>query len=154
MRYPSMNPVTARYWTSLEQELLQEAKSIADIYAIAEAILARMPDNLVQVCGPITNGGRGSIEENLQALNEMIAQLQSEGVQIFDQVPYEESIHRVRNTPEFMQTYEHVLSDFYERLFLSGKVAGMYFLSGWESTRGAMWEHENVKEYGFEIRYL
>lgn len=154
MRYPPMNPVTAQYWTSFEQNALEEARTIRDVYAVARTVLARMPDNLAQVCGPITSGGVGSIEGNLLFLNEKVAQLQAEGVAIFDQMPYEETIHRVRNDPALMQTYEHVLSDFYEQLFLSGKITALYFVSGWESSRGACWEHEKAKEYGFDIVYL
>ncbi len=149
-----MNSVTAMYWTSLEHDALYEAKSIADIYTIAKVVLDRMPDHLAQVCGPITSGGVGSVEGNLQLLNEKIAQLQAEEVAVFDQMPYEETIHRVRNDPTLMQTYEHVLSDFYEQLFLSGKITALYFMSGWESSRGACWEHEKAKEYGFDIKYL
>lgn len=154
MKYPSMGEVTKQYWFSSDFEALSHAKTIADIFVIARQVRSRMNDTVAQVCGPVNNGGRGSVEKNLEYLSQMIQALQYEGVNVFDQMPFEETIHRIINDASSGQKYENVLTDFYEPLFRLKMVQALYFVPGWEGSRGAVWEHTMAKELGIEVHFL
>ena len=106
MKYPEINKKTKEYWREDDFNQLKKVKSFTEMFSIAKIILSRMPANLGQVCGPITNGGLGSKEENLRYLNEAIDSLQKAGVDIFDQIPFEETIHRLFDDVSLQQKQE------------------------------------------------
>ena len=154
MIYPEINQITKRYWTEGDFDKLKNAKTINELYEIAVQIINRMPKDVVQVCGPITNGGKGSIEENLKFLNQTIQELQNKGVSIFDQMPFEESFHRIIQEYAGNQKYVNILDDFYAPLFSLNKIKKLYFIPGWETSRGANWEYQRAKETSIEIEIL
>lgn len=154
MKYPDMNEKTKEFWRDDNFKSLEDASSIKEVFEIAKSILGRMPESSAQVCGPISNGGKGSIEENLAYLNQVIGKLQEEGFCIFDQMPFEQTFHRIVRNENHNQKYENILNDFYEPLFKSGRIKRLYFVPGWESSRGAIWEHEKAKELGIEVGFL
>jgi hypothetical protein len=47
-----------------------------------------------------------------------------------------------------------ILEEFYLPLYQSGRIKKFFFVSGWESSFGATWEHDRAKELGIEIHYL
>ena len=67
-----ISKITLSYWTEKDHADLEKAESAKDMYVVAERIYDRMPDDIVQVCGPIATGGLGSLEANLHAFNEEI----------------------------------------------------------------------------------
>lgn len=154
MKYPLVSEVTKQYWTQSDFDALSAAKTIRDVFMIAQRIRNRMTDTVAQVCGPINNGGRGSVEENLLYLNQIIKELQNSGVSIFDQMPFEETLHRIIHDTSSGQKYENVLTDFYEPLFRSRMIQKLYFVPGWESSRGAQWEYSMAQELGIAVHIL
>lgn len=154
MKYPEINKETKKYWTDNDFKLLESVTSFKEMFNVALIILNRMPSDLAQVCGPISTGGKGNKEDNLNFLNSEIRRLQDEGVEIFDQMPFEETIHRLFSNENLKQGHGDVLNDFYDPVFLSRKIKTMYFISGWESSKGATWEHNRAKELGLKIVYL
>ena len=60
---------TKEYWEDRDWKDLEKVESAADLYAIAERIIAHMEKPLVQVCGPVGTGGLGSVEKNLEIFN-------------------------------------------------------------------------------------
>lgn len=154
MKYPEISKVTKEYWKEKDFKNLETSKTIREVFDIASSVLSRMPDVVAQVCGPITNGGKGSIEENLNFLNYSIQELQTQGIDVFDQMPFEETFHRIIREEAEQQKYVNILTDFYEPLFNVNKIKTLYFVPGWESSRGANWEYEKAKELGIEIKFL
>lgn len=154
MKYPEISKKTKEYWKDEDSNHLTEAKSVADIFAVAQIVLSRMSGKMGQVCGPVTNGGFGSVEENLNHLSKQIEELQEKGLTVFDQIPFEETFHRVVRDETLNQKYQNILTDFYEPLFTLGRIDTLYFVKGWESSRGANWEHDKAKELGLSIVYL
>ncbi len=154
MKYPEISEITKKYWNEKDFIGLAKVENFAGMFVVAEKILERMPDNLGQVCGPITNGGFGSKEKNLEYLSERINELQRSGINIFDQMPFEEDIHRLFDNAYLNQKPEDIFNDFYLPIFMSKKISTLYFVSGWESSKGATWEHNKAKELGLSIVYL
>lgn len=42
----------------------------------------------------------------------------------------------------------------YLPIFESGHVSRLYFIHGWQSSRGANWEHQQAERLGIEVVYL
>lgn len=154
MIFPEINKITKQYWTEEDFENLQKAETIQNVFEIAQNVISRMPDNVAQVCGPVTSGGKGSIEENLKQFDKVIDDLQEQGVHVFDQMPYEETFQRIAYSKTSDQNHDDILSEFYEPIFRLGKITTLFFVPGWESSKGANWEYQKAQELGIEIKLL
>ena len=146
--------ITKKYYEEKDWQDVENAKSMVDLYVVAKRIIERMPKPIVEVCGPLANGGLGSFEANLHAFNETIKKLQNQGLSVFDQVPLEDSMQRLKRENDLSKLIESIQNDFYLPIFKSGVVSALYFIPGWESSNGARWEHEVAKELGIKIVYL
>ena len=149
-----LNHHTRLYWTEEDMTALDQAETVKQMLDIALRVLSRMPQPIGQVCGPISTGGKGSILENLVWFNETIVRLQSEGKIIFDQMPFEAPMQRIKTTLPPGEYATTLLDDFYLPIFKTGLIKKMYFMKDWESSKGARWEHEIAKELGIEITYI
>ncbi len=135
-----MNQVTAKYWTKSDLELLKLAKSIPDLRKIAFDVIYRMPLPVLQVCGPISTGGLGSIRENLMVFRRYIRAMQKDGWHVFDQMPFEPAIQRIRSGCTDRTIERSILYDFYLPLFKSGAISELVFMPSWKESIGACWE--------------
>ncbi|MDB5188186.1 MAG: hypothetical protein JWO50_706 [Candidatus Kaiserbacteria bacterium] len=140
----------------ITSEDLFNASSYEELAQIALGELKSLGNAVSIVCGPITTGGRGSIKDNVAVFGATIKKLSETNI-LFNQVPYEGSIARLRqiwhnegNTGYCMP----ILDVFYAQLFESGNITKAYFIPGWESSFGARWEHNEMKLHGVEIVYL
>ncbi len=149
-----LNKQTRKYWTSEDLLELEKAETVKQMFSVGFRVLNRMPQPVFQVCGPISTGGKGNLIENLIAFNETIILLQNENKNIFDQMPFEEPMQRIKIAMPKGEYATVLLSDFYLPLFESGLVKKMYFMKDWQSSHGACWEHEQAKRLGIEIEYL
>lgn len=113
-----------------------------------------MPDPVVQVCGPIGTGGLGNVKDNLNAFNIVIHDLQAQGLNVFDQMPFEWPMQVIKFNLDQSIYPEAILTDFYLPLFESGKIKTFYFMKDWKSSKGANWEHAKAIELGIKIIYL
>ncbi len=146
--------ITKKYWTKEDWKDLEKVQSVEDLYIIAQKIISRMPKPIVQVCGPVANGGLGSVEANLNTFNETIKQLQSQGLNVFDQMPFEKPMQILKKKVLGEKTFKSIMNDFYLPIFKSGLVSAFYFMPTWQTSLGSKWEHEKVKELGIKIVYL
>ncbi len=137
-----------------------KADSFADLVPIALTELQKFGAGAEVVCGPISTGGRGSLEKNFEVFGATIKGLQREGRPIFSQVPYEERIFffRTRWQQEDLsregQYYMPILTEFYHPLIRSGLIKAGHFIPGWESSFGARWERTELKSMGAKINDL
>ncbi|MCM2339106.1 MAG: DUF4406 domain-containing protein [Burkholderiales bacterium] len=150
-----ISEITKQYWTKEDWENLEKVESAGDLYIIAQDVISRMPKPFVQVCGPIATGGLGSLDANLNLFNETIKELQNEGLSVFDQMPFEDSMQRLKKKiTSKSEVVTTILTDFYYPIFESGLISAFYFIPGWETSFGAKCEHEKAKELGIKIVYL
>ncbi len=145
---------TLKYWRDTDFVDLENAHTAKEMFLITERIISRMPRPIVQVCGPIATGGLGSLEANLGAFNEEIKKLQSKGLHVFDQMPFEMPMQKLKKDLKPGEYAYSILDDFYLPLFKSGNISALYFMPNWQTSKGAQWEHELAKDLGIEIKYL
>lgn len=132
-----------QYWTIEDIQELEKVKTYKEMAAIALRILDRIPGPKMQICGPISTGGKGSKKENMKEFNKAIFFFHEQGENVFDQIPFQEAMTRLSKEVEGYD--ERVLTDFYLPLFESGKVTTFIFLPDWESSKGARWERRTIK---------
>lgn len=131
-----------------------KATTFEELVEIAQEILTRIPKPVSIVCGPITSGGLGSPEANMAEFTLRINQLKTGGHNIFDQMPFEPHMWRIKKTPYYDPTRDHLLETFYGTLFVSDAFDTFYFIPGWRDSYGASWEHNLVLALGKKIIYL
>ena len=145
-----------KYWNQGHLEAIKRAQSYAELGEIALEHLIMMPNPITQVCGPISTGGYGSVEKNLEVFDTTIRKLMSNGEIIFNQMPFEWPMQELKKKGRLPGNEANlsVLTGFYLPIFKSGLISRLSFIYGWESSFGARWEHDMTKEFGFEIKYL
>lgn len=142
-----------KYWTPEDVQALDDAVMFTDLFIIALRIIDRMPaENLTQICGPITTGGKGSKEANIKEFDKAIFHYIAKGDNIFDQMPFQDTMERLSKGVEGYD--ERILEHFYLPLFRSGKIKKYKFLPDWKSSHGATWEYKQIKKLKYEITYL
>mgnify|MGYP001603158345 FL=1 len=121
------------------------ANSFEELADIAVADLKRQGRSGI-VCGPITTGGTGVQKYNFQIFNATIKGLETNGVAMFSQMPYEFGIRRL--TVEWHKHNsgycEPILEVFYAALLESGLIDSGHFLPGWASSYVARYEREKL----------
>ena len=131
---------------------IEAAETFEELRDIAFRILRLMPQPVGMVCGPITSGG-GTPEENLAALAKGVDEQIRGGKNIFSQLFFETAMYWIISTP-YYRDGNHLLETFYQPLFEAGLIKTLYFLPTWQSSDGAMWEHEQAIRLGMEVVYL
>ena len=145
---------TRQYWEKKDYKELGKVESMKEVYIVAERILKRMPKPVVQVCGPISSGGEGFANKNLEALKEAIRNLQRQGLNVFDQTPFDMAVRRIKSKTPQTEYFESILVDFHLPLFELGIISTLYFMPNWQTSHGAKWEHEQGEKMKFEIKYI
>lgn len=148
-----LNSLTKKYWDDKDIVLLDNVKTIKDMYDIATRVISRMEKPVIQVCGPITSGGKWDIGLNLNILNNKILELQENGLNVFDQLVFEEATFKLRDELSKDKYFMDIFTYFYLPLFSNGYINELYFLPGWDESRGATWENEQAKKLGLKITY-
>lgn len=141
------------YWTPFDFFDLRNSTTFEALFVVAYSVLLRMPQPISMVCGPISSGGLGSKEKNLEVFRKTIKTLSDKGIIVFSQMPFEEPMWKIQKTPYYRGGC-HTLEGFYLPIFESGFIKRLYFIRGWESSLGATWEHAQAKRLGIEIVYL
>ena len=135
-----------------------QANSFAALAEIGIIKLQELGANSEIVCGPISTGGFGNAKTNFKVFNAAITRLIAEGHKIFNQMPFEGGLGRLRllwererdNTGYCMP----ILTEFYGPLFETRLITLAHFIPGWESSFGAKWEHDELQKLGARIQYL
>lgn len=149
-----LSKTTRKYWADIDFSDLEKSNNIKDLYLIAERIIDRMPKPISSVCGPIGTGGVGSVEGNLEIFNKNIIELQDRGINVFDQMPFEQKMQKFKISLGEEYCRKSIVDDFYTKIFESGFDSNFYFIKNWESSKGACWEHDMAKRLGIKINYL
>ena len=132
---------------------IDRATKFEQLRSVAIDVLTKMPKPIVEVCGPITHGGKGSLGENMKEMERVISRLVAAGENVFNQLPFELPMQKIKNDPEYTGE-DDLLELFYLPIFESGLIKSIYFMSQWKTSYGALWEHEQAQRLGIGIIYL
>ena len=142
------------HWDEEDKARLLEVQSYEELAELALRILSRMEDPerpTIQVCGPMTTGGRGSFRANMDFFRFAIDRARAAGHNVFDQVVFQEAVVRLSGYAEDRPYDTRILDDFYHPVFKSGLVHVTLFLPKWKTSRGATWERELVTSLGIKV---
>lgn len=142
------------YWETQDLKQLKKAASFSDIGIVALRIQERMPNNIGQVCGPISTGGKENRIINMEIFSKTIEKLKRQKIKLYDQRPLESKIVEVITHLGDKYSSNDLLTEIYKPLFISGKLKTVYFIHNWESSAGSCWEHELAKKQAINIIYL
>lgn len=99
--------------------------------------LKKLPQPLVRVCGPLTTGGLG-YEENARRLTRAEKILSERG----------ETVFRFGDSEAHIQgkgyEYSAIMEEFHKPILESGLISKAYFLTKWQESKGATWEHDFI----------
>ena len=140
------------HWRDVDHERLVQVQTFEEMFDIALPMLERISKPAVQVCGPISTGGVGTIEGNVRILEEAMRRVHEKGISVFNQLPFERSMSRLAVPWDERREYcEPILEVFYRRVFASGHLSGTMFLPNWETSYGARWERRFAPTHGIEV---
>jgi len=156
------NNTKVSYWTDKNYADINVAPNYSDLVDVAFEIIARMPKPLVWVCGPISNGGMGSINSNTQVFQNTIDILNKKGKNAFNQLAFGVPLNRIYKGTLKKGIYKRygmgektaMLEGFYTPIFESGNINTLFFIPDWHSSPGAKWEHAQAKRIGLHVKYL
>lgn len=143
------------YWTDVEFKALEVASTFHEAGDIALTILSRMSvtgKEIVQICGPISTGGLGTMEKNMARFRLAIDRATENGLFVFNQIPFQQTIKRLSNFEDRQKKYNwEILEIFYRKIFESGYIHRTLFLPYWYSSNGAKWERNIVTKIGIPV---
>lgn len=138
---------TDKYITKKDLGVIASSNSFEEIVLAAEAILARLPKPIGQVCGPISTGNNLSPAENLENIHRAVTLFQRGGLTIFSQIPFERAFDKILG--DYHSGYDTpILQEFYHPLFRRKLIDYLIFLPGWDRSVGAQWEYDCAKKLG------
>jgi len=139
----------------INSELLEKLKEVKDYNELLQVAFWYIEKNSLNtmVLGPMFAHGPDHTANNLDKLETTISDLEGQGIQVFSQIPFLD-INLAQETQMHHFETEQKFHEFYFPLFRSGLITAAYFMSGWEASRGASWEHECCKENNITIKYL
>lgn len=141
------------YWTPADFEKLKNAHSMPECLAMAMEILDRMPQPVVMVSGPISTGGKGSVEENTRAFADAIRLLRVSGKTVFNQLAFEDKFLELSRESK-MAYFTPILDDFFLPILKSGKIKQVVFMKDWQSSTGSRWEYTEAGQLGIDRVFL
>lgn len=127
------------------------AKSFHELLEIGMTLAKRLPPPVIQLSGPMTTGGLGTLELNVQFMRTATQSLIDQGHAVFDILVFHDTIMRLlamRDDPSY--PYE-LMEIFFRGMFASGHIHAVYFLPGWETSVGSRWERDCVTQLGLAI---
>lgn len=149
-----------QHWDAFDLCDRNRARTFSDLAKVAVGMLSRLPPEarLHMVSGPISTGGRGSLQENRRVLGAIIEGLHRQGLPVYSQMPYEDKLVEFaaiwRRRPGNSGYCWPILHEFYEHVFSSGRISTLHFIPGYETSTGAKWEHDECDRWGIQRVYL
>ncbi|MCC7004521.1 DUF4406 domain-containing protein [Candidatus Nomurabacteria bacterium] len=138
-----------------DKQKINTAESFEELALVGLEALEKMRlsgREIVQICGPISTGGLGSIEKNIERFERAIEKAIEKGLHVFNQAPFEDAMKRLSvKYPKVDGYCVAILEVFYRKIFESGHVSRTLFLPGWESSKGATWERKLVSGLGIAV---
>src|SRR3989338_3516973 len=155
-RWKKKENYSLRHWKPEHFFALEDARTYYDLGKIALDVLQKMPRPIGQVCGPISSGGHGSIEKNMEYFNRTIEKLNERGIVVFNQMPFEIPMQEMKISSQLPKEEANLklLQDFYFPIFESGLIDRLYFMNDWKTSHGARIERQRAIDRRISIQTL
>lgn len=140
--------------TPEEIEASNSAVTFDELAEIAISSLVRMKQDhteIVQICGPMSTGGCGDFQKNMERFSRCVEVAQSHGIAVFDQVLFQHAVIRICAWKEGEPYPMDLLEVFYGKVLSSGHITKGLFLSDWQSSVGARWEWNFLSACGIPV---
>lgn len=108
--------------------------------------IAKMPQPVVRVCGPLLSDGPDGYARNARRLSDAEKILKSQGMTVWT---FEESESEIYNKGF---AHKNILKYFHEPILASGLIKEAYFLPRWERSTGATEERKIAESANVVIR--
>ena len=132
-----------------QREKIEQLQNLA-LYALENLRASNQP--VLQICGPISSGGFGSVKENIEYLQSVIYEVQRAGFSVFDQLEYERDLDWIMGPST--DDDHMILEYFYDPILRSGYISGLVFVPLWETSVGCLWENKLGMSLNLPILYL
>lgn len=144
------------YWKDRDLYLLNKVKTFEEIADVNDSVLERMPNNLIQVCGPISDLDKKTKELKEKIFRRSIAEYRRNGMIPFDHSYTWKTIDRLAQkwTEKNMGYCMPILEVVYTRIFNSGKISEVSFLPNlpiWQPSIDIEWERKNIPNFNIDI---
>lgn len=142
-----------QHWMEEEMAALKKAESFNEAAEIALIILGRMKqssDVIVQICGPMTTGGLGNLEDNMALFALAVETASANGLTVFNQGVFQDAMVRIYPFQPDKPYPMHLLEEFYRKIFESKHISKLIFLPSWHTSIGTKWEREIAPVLGME----
>lgn len=142
---------------TLTEEEFQTLESVDNFHALADLAiqtLARMKEShpeIIQICGPMSTGGLGDLQKNMERFFRAVDVAQRRGAAVFNQGLFQGAMIRICAWEKGQPYPTDLLEIFYKKVFLSGYISKGLFLPDWESSVGAKWEREILSSSGIAV---
>ncbi|MDB5259047.1 MAG: hypothetical protein JWO73_255 [Candidatus Taylorbacteria bacterium] len=152
-----MNQISlSPYWSEEDLHVLAGITDFLQMVTVGNGILDRMAvksdKRIVQLCAPMSRGGRGSLDANMAYFRKAQRVASDNGLYLFDQGPFQEAMIRLSAAHEERKEYCYdILHVFYRGIFKSRRIGELMFLPDWETSIGAKWEREEAPAHGLLI---
>jgi hypothetical protein len=141
---------------NIDKNKLDSAETFEELADVAIDMLKHMSLSgkpIVEICGPISTGGLGSVEKNLARIKKAIEIANKNNLQVFDNTPFEDAMNRLSAKYPKVNGYPvAILEIFYRKIFESGLISKVFFLSDWQSSKGATWERNIAPTLNIEVK--
>ena len=147
-----------KYYSRVHLENIKTAANYQELLEVALDVLESMRSEnplapIAMLCGPISTGGKGSRQENLEVFELAIERASAGGLLVFSQMPFEENMDRIYKSDPKLQGLM-LLERFYRPIFKSGIIKLLCFIDGWEESVGAQWEYNTAVMLNIPRIYL
>ncbi len=141
------------HWTADDLAACAEMDTLFGLARLAIAMLDRLKletkcDRIYQICGPMSTGGLGNLQDNMILFKEAIVVAREKGWIVFNQVPFQDAMIRIVKYYERKDYAQEILDEFYLPVFESHRIACAPFIPYWHTSKGAAWEREKVGSLG------
>lgn len=150
-----------KFWTIHDLQTADDAKTYKELAKIALRVLKRQRKSLPRnnrhiaiVSGSISNGNTLSpseIRANLRRFAKKINELKGLGIPVFNQLPFEKHLFRIKRLAGKKHRPLNLLMGFYWPIFSSGYVTLAFFLPNWKQSHGARWEKRRLSSLRIQI---
>jgi hypothetical protein len=147
------------FWTARDARDAENASCYSSLSKVALRVARRQRKywsakgnpHLAVVSGTISNGGvlsHAEILSNLRLFAKAIRELKSLGIPVWEQLPFESHLFRIRKSEGLRHEPMELLERFYLPIFGSGYITMVFLLPNWKQSHGARWEKKIASGIG------